>query len=348
MILTTLALGALLAPQSVTDTSRPHHSFRFVYQADVPVVPSGAKQVRLWLPVPLDTPDQTITKLVISAQLVDSGDGGSSTASAAIMGKTPDDLKRDTTQGELTFTVRDIEGGFGRSVCIESPGKPIKAELAFDVTRYETKGGGKASPAELAALTDAEPLIPLDGKVAAVAASLKTPSEPLATARALYDHTLERMKYDKPESGGWGRGDAEWACDAKFGNCTDFHSYFMGLARSKGMPARFEMGFSVPPAAADGGEKEAKVGGYHCWAYVWIEGHGWMPVDVSEADKNPAKAEYFFGTLDADRVTMTGGRDLVLDPAPAAGALNFFVYPYAEIDGKPAEKVEKAFRRIDQ
>jgi len=37
---------------------------------------------------------------------------------------------------------------------------------------------------------------------------------------------------------GWGRGDAKWACDAKFGNCTDFHSYFMGLARSKGPPAR--------------------------------------------------------------------------------------------------------------
>jgi transglutaminase-like putative cysteine protease len=150
------------------------------------------------------------------------------------------------------------------------------------------------------------------------------------------------MKYDKPEGDkGWGRGDAEWACDAKFGNCTDFHSYFMGLARTKGMPARFEMGFSIP----GGEEKEAKVGGYHCWAYVWIDGHGWMPVDISEADKNPAKAEYFFGTLDADRVTMTGGRDLTLEPAPASGKQNFLVYPLAEVDGKKVD-VTRAFKRI--
>lgn len=344
MILTTLALSAFSLTQGVTDTNRPHHSFRFVYQAEVTEVAAGSKQVRLWIPVPLDTPDQTISKLVISAQVAGTNGDTQSSAAGAIMGKTPDELMRDATQGDLKFTVRDIEGGFGRSVCIESPGKPFKAELAFDVTRYETKGGGKASAEELADAKEAEPLIPLDGKVAAVAASLKTPSEPKATARALYDHTLERMKYDKPESGGWGRGDAEWACDAKFGNCTDFHSYFMGLARSKGMSARFEMGFSVPPA---GGEKEAKVGGYHCWAYVWIEGFGWMPVDISEADKNPSKVEYFFGTLDADRVTMTGGRDLVLEPAPAAGALNFFVYPYAEIDGKTVEKVGRAFKRID-
>ena len=162
-------------------------------------------------------------------------------------------------------------------------------------------------------------------------------------ARTLYDHTLERMKYDKPEGDkGWGRGDAEWACDAKFGNCTDFHSYFMGLARSKGMPARFEMGFSIPAGA----DKEAKVGGYHCWAYVWLESYGWLPVDISEADKNPAKSDYFFGTLDADRVTVTGGRDLTLTPTPAAGTLNFFVYPYAEVDGKKVDAT-RAFKRIN-
>jgi transglutaminase-like putative cysteine protease len=151
------------------------------------------------------------------------------------------------------------------------------------------------------------------------------------------------MSYAKPEGLPWGRGDSEWACDARVGNCTDFHSYFMGLARSKGLAARFEMGFPVP----GGPEREAKVGGYHCWAYVWIEGHGWLPVDISEADKHPEKSDYFFGTLDADRVTMTGGRDLVLSPAPAEGPLNFFVYPYAEVDGKKVEGVTREFKRIN-
>jgi transglutaminase-like putative cysteine protease len=338
MLLTTLALSALLSTQGAKlDSSRPHRSFRFVYTAAVPTVTSGAKQVRLWIPVPLDTSDQTIGNLELETKNPADGQAGSSVSGAKAA-----DLK-DGSKGQVKWTFHDIGGGFGRSVCVESPGTPIEVALAFDVTRYETKGGGKATPEELAELKRPDKMIPLDGKVAAVAAGLKLPSDPKAAVRSLYDHTLERMKYDKPEADkSWGRGDAEWACDARFGNCTDFHSYFMGLARVKGMPARFEMGFSIP----GGNEKEAKVGGYHCWAYVWLEGQGWMPVDISEADKHPEKTDFFFGTLDADRVTMTGGRDLTLTPAPAAGVLNFFVYPYAEVDGQKVEAA-KSFLRIN-
>jgi transglutaminase superfamily protein len=340
MILGSLVIASLLAAQDAKpDPARAQRSFRFVYTAAIPEVPAGAKQARLWVPIPLDTPDQTIGKLMLSAKVTRENSG----VAGALMGPKPDDLPKDSAKNGVKFTLRDIAGGFGRTACIETAGEPFEVELSFDVTRYETKGGGKASPAELAELKQADKMIPLDGKVAAVAASMPLPEDPKTLARKLYDHTLDRMKYDKPESGGWGRGDAEWACDAKFGNCTDFHSYFMGLARTKGLPARFEMGFSIP----GGDEKEAKVGGYHCWAYVWIEGYGWMPVDISEADKNPTKSEYFFGTLDADRVTMTGGRDLTLTPSPAEGTLNFFVYPYAEIDGKKVDSVTRSFKRIN-
>jgi len=335
MFLTTLTLSALLSFQGAKlDASRPQRSFRFVYTAGIPEVAAGAKQVRLWIPVPLDTPDQVIENLAFQA----TASGAPGTAS----GKKPADLKDGAAPG-MKWSFHDLAGGFGRSACVETEGKPVQVELAFDVTRYETKGGGKASPEELAELKQPDKLIPLDGKVAAVAAGMKLPSDPKAAVRSLYDHTLERMKYDKPEGDkGWGRGDAEWACDAKFGNCTDFHSYFMGLARVKGLPARFEMGFSIP----GGAEKESKVGGYHCWAYVWLEGQGWMPVDISEADKHADKADYFFGTLDADRVTMTGGRDLTLTPSPAAGTLNFFIYPHAEVDGQKVE-ASKSFKRIN-
>ncbi|MEQ1891750.1 MAG: transglutaminase-like domain-containing protein [Planctomycetota bacterium] len=341
MILSSLALCAALLAQDAKAQAAPSpsRSFRFVYSAAIPEVAAGAKQTRLWIPVPVDTADQKITNLVVQAKL----GTDASAPTGSIMAPTPAKLE-DSARDGLKFTVRDIQGGIGRSVCVETAGKPVSVELSFDVERRETKGGGKASAAELEELKQADKMIPLTGKVAAVAAALPDAKEPKATIRALYDHTLERMKYDKPEGDkGWGRGDAEWACDAKYGNCTDFHSYFMGLARKKGIPARFEMGFSIP----GGTEKEAKVGGYHCWAYAWVEGHGWWPVDISEADKHPEKAEYFFGALDADRVTMTGGRDLTLEPSPAEGTLNFFVYPYGETDGKKADNVTKAFKRIN-
>jgi hypothetical protein len=66
-------------------------------------------------------------------------------------------------------------------------------------------------------------------------------------------------------------------------------------------------------------------------------------VDISEADKNPLMKDYYFGNLTADRVTFSVGRDLTLEPPQAAGPVNFLVYPYTEVDGKPHASFEKRF-----
>ena len=69
-----------------------------------------------------------------------------------------------------------------------------------------------------------------------------------------------------------------------------------------------------------------------------------MPVDVSEAWKNREKRDYYFGNLDEDRIEFTEGRDIILEPPANTGALNYFIYPYAEADGKPVENVKANFR----
>jgi transglutaminase-like putative cysteine protease len=147
--------------------------------------------------------------------------------------------------------------------------------------------------------------------------------------RALFDIVNQHMQYrkDKP---GWGRGDSDWACESGFGNCTDFHSLFLSLARANHLPAKFEIGFSIPPIKGGG-----VVSGYHCWAWFKPAGHGWVPVDISEANKHPEKRDYYFGHLDADRVAFTTGRDLILDPKQDGPPLNFFVFPYVEVHGAP-------------
>ena len=329
-------LASCHATQDVRiDNDRQSRSFRFVYEAAVEEVPAEAQRVRLWIPLPQDTADQQVSNVELTI-----------TPAQGEPQRTQVDDSEDLEKGRvgetLTWVANDFVEGQGRSLCVETKGKPVSLQVAYDVTRYETMGGGSADEDELEQLTEPNTMIPLDGKVARIASELKTGSDTLSTARVLYAHVLDQMRYDKPEGGAWGRGDAEWACDARFGNCTDFHSYFMGLARAKSIPARFEMGFSVP----GGEEREATVGGYHCWAFFWGGERGWVPVDISEADKHPEKADYFFGKLDADRFTLTGGRDLVLDPEPEAGTLNFFVYPYAEVDGKAWSKTKKSFRRI--
>jgi transglutaminase-like putative cysteine protease len=327
-----LAQGQVNEKRLDVDTSRPQRSFRFVHSAGLPDVPAGARESRLWVPIPIDTPDQTIAHLAVR------GSGGSTDFST-------DGVRPTGSAGsgaeEVRWSLADIRHGSGRSLCVETRGMPIQLEITFDVTRYESQGGGRATADELAQARAADKLIPLTGKVARMASAMKLDADPLKAGRSLYDFVLERMKYDKPEGQPWGKGDAEWACDSRFGNCTDFHSVFIGLARAKGIPARFEMGFAVP----GGSEPELEIKGYHCWAYFWSEGRGWVPVDISEADKDPSKAEYFFGRLDADRFTVTVGRDVELTPAPKLGARNFFVYPYAEVDGVEA-KTTRAFRRL--
>ena len=68
-------------------------------------------------------------------------------------------------------------------------------------------------------------------------------------------------------------------------------------------------------------------------------------MDISEADKAPEKTEYFFGNICQNRFSMSSGRDLVLEPKQQGGPVNFFIYPYLEVDGKPGgAQVEKTFR----
>ena len=181
-------------------------------------------------------------------------------------------------------------------------------------------------------------LIPTDGKIKELAEEVTgSQSGAVAKAKAAYDYFFTNMRYDKTGSG-WGRGDALWACDAKRGNCTDFHSPFIGIMRADGIPARFDIGFPLPEDKDKG-----DIAGYHCWAEFYARKTGWIPVDISEAWKAKQKEDYFFGSVDANRVQLSTGRDIALSPKQDGPALNYFVYPYVEVDGRPYEKLDKQF-----
>ena len=134
----------------------------------------------------------------------------------------------------------------------------------------------------------------------------------------------------------FGNGNSIYACDIGVGNCTDYHSYFMSLNRSLNVPTRFHMGFPIPSG------NKGKVKGYHCWADYYVEGEGWYPVDISEADKDPSKAEYFFGTVDENRVEMNTGRDFKLDGYEPKFT-NLFIYPLVEVNDIASNDFSKSF-----
>jgi len=173
-------------------------------------------------------------------------------------------------------------------------------------------------------------LIPVGGrflKIAGEAIGAKSKDNKLVQARALYDYIIDNMRYMK--HGNYGNGDAVYACDTRTGNCTEFHSFFISLARSVGIPARFAIGASIPSDRNEGG-----MDGYHCWAEFYAEGK-WWPVDISEGNKYTALATYYFGRHPANRLELSRGRDLEVIPRPESGPINFLAYPLLEVGGEP-------------
>jgi transglutaminase-like putative cysteine protease len=230
----------------------------------------------------------------------------------------------------------------------------IPLSFTYRVQRKEVIGSrrGSAVTKEDAALflkPDAK--VPVGGKPATLLQGKPIPADRKDLARLLYDVVNEHMQYSKKGTG-WGQGDAVWACDSRYGNCTDFHSLFISLARTNKMPAKFEIGFAVP----EKGKAEAGkgvIGGYHCWAEVSPDGKTWIPVDISQAnqvkDTNPKMVEYLFGNLTEDRIVFSVGRDLTLVPPQSGPPLNFFIYPYVEVEGQPypAGKIRNQFSYQD-
>jgi transglutaminase-like putative cysteine protease len=269
-----------------------------VYVATLSDIPSVEK-LDVWIPLPRSGEHQTVANVVIESP------------------------HRFVRQREERW------GNEYAHALVSNPPSTIEVRVRFTVTRREAKMDGAAGHSgDLRLALQADRLVTLSPRIRRLAAEVTAgKSSPREQARAIYDHLLATMTYDKVVPG-WGTGDTERACDIRKGNCTDFHSLFMSLARASGVPARFVIGF--PTSAAEG-----LVRGYHCWAEFWLEGEGWVPVDASDASKNAKLRDYLFGSLDPERVEFTIGRDLVLTP-PTAEPLNYFIHPYGEANGRPA------------
>jgi transglutaminase-like putative cysteine protease len=264
------------------------------------------------------------------------------------------EVKVVSANGDLKLK-KTHESRFGNEMYYAEVSKVTQPELHFevvyDVIRHERLTLGIARPhltevqlkeRDRKDYLQPDKLVPVTGLPAQLAAKeTEGKTTPLDKARAIYDYVFTTMRYDKTGTG-WGRGDVLYACDARKGNCTDFHSLFIAMARSQGIPARFEIGFPLPPD-----KHAAEIAGYHCWADFFEPQHGWIPVDISEAWKHQEKRDYFFGAHDVNRVQFTMGRDLRLSPPQEGAPLNYFVYPYVEVGGKEYPNLSLAFSFAD-
>lgn len=321
--ITALVSAALLLVGFSLSASRkpvpavPSRAFQFTTVVHVPALPSGSRQLKLWIPLPYQDAYQSVAQLKIESPVAYK-------------------IEREPQYGDR-YAYLAVNAS-------KTPG-PFDITISFHARRFEHRvsltpsGRPPSAPRlELARFLRPDTLVPIDGKIADLSREQTDgATQPLAKARKLYDYVIASMHYDH-DGKDWGRGDALWACDAKHGNCTDFHSLFISMARAAGVPARFEIGFPLPSDS-----HQAAITNYHCWAEFYVEGIGWIPIDASEAWKHKEKIDYFFGATDTNRLMMTLGRDIRLHPSQAGGPLNYSVYPYAELDGKPFTELKNDY-----
>jgi transglutaminase-like putative cysteine protease len=309
----TLAVMGLSAMADTPTKKEPRtRSFLFHYTATIDGLTAG-KNVRVWLPVPPSTEDQDVDIV----------------------------LKNLPAKAQV-----DREPLYGNQIMyIHAPAPaqgPLTLSVSYKVTRREVRADFSKKPdsaEKISRFLQPDAMVPVGGKPLKLLKGREVPMDAVEAARLFYDVVNNHMRYSK-EGLGWGRGDAEWACDSRYGNCSDFHSLFISLVRSQKIPAKFEIGFPLPEQRGAG-----EIPGYHCWAKFRPADKDWIPVDISEANKNPQLREYYFGNLTEDRITFSTGRDIDLVPKQDGPPLNFFVYPYVEVDGKalPPEKIGRQF-----
>src|SRR5712692_9452265 len=192
--------------------------FEFVYRVKLPEIEGEA---RLWIPLAKTDAFQTVTNEEISIP-----------------------IKWEKVQD------RD----YGNDICVLHPqpsdsGKTI--ELRYLVVRKE-RAAYPPKGEDPSRFLRPEKLVPLNETFKTLADQATAgKKDDVDRAKALYDHVLGRMRYDKSGTG-WGRGDAIYACYAKTGNCSDFHAYFIALSRSVGIPARFAIGATIPAEKNEG------------------------------------------------------------------------------------------------
>ncbi|GFO65415.1 hypothetical protein GMPD_33340 [Geomonas paludis] len=279
--------------------------------------PQQVQDVKMWFPYPTSDLNQKIENLHF--------DGNYSTFT----------LSREPQSGAL-YLYTEWHG----------PQKERHLTVTFDATAQERKVAKLVEqpapfPPEVVKYVKAEFWIPSDEKKVKALAHQITAGKKgtLGKARAVYDWVVDNTKRD-PNVPGCGVGNVQATLAARSGKCADISTLYVALARAAGVPAREVFGLRLGrPGQTDISN------GHHCWAEFYLPGTGWVPVDPADVtkavyEKKLTRAaakpyrEYYFGAVDEFRIVLQkGGRGIVFTEGNKE-KVNYFMYPYAEADGK--------------
>jgi transglutaminase-like putative cysteine protease len=314
------ALAIVNVPVLFAQTSPEPTSTTYQVEQTVTLsgIPAGAHTVKWWISIPGADSNQEVLDLAATIpgnwSIVTEPDRGNRFLFTEIS-----EPAATALTAKLDFTLRR------QSVSIAID--PAKVGPINDTVR-------KVYADEL--ILDAPHMQVTPGITAMAAKACGNESNPAIEANALLNLVASTtIHYSRdPSKSKYSPGDAEICLAHGGGTCTDIHSLFIALARSRGIPARLQMGYRL---------KEANEGkrvdpGYRCWAEYFLPGYGWVPTDLVEAEdpKGLGAARWFSG-LTARRLWLNQGREFNLpDRASTGHRVNTMIIGYAEIDGVEA------------
>lgn len=282
-------------------------------------IPSNAKRVQLWISLPGDERNQKLMNLEVTE--------------CPGKWRLVNDLDR---RGNFLFV--EIESPSSDSLVVKTSYQIIRSPEFTDV---DTSKSGQLNEVTKQLLADHlvldAPHMTVTPEFQAIADKVCGDESNIARqARLILEHvasTVDHYSYTKdPSMPTCGIGDASVCKKQGGGCCTDLNSYFITLARARGIPARLNMGFRLPEKNRD----KLLDAGYRCWVEYFVPNYGWISADVVEADTPGGLGhERWLSGLTSRRIWLNQGREFAFADKETPGRINNMTIGYAEIDGQP-------------
>ena len=315
IIIALLSIGALMGLGHPVKAEENNSGV--VVQKVALAVNEGYQKARLWLPYPLSRDSQVVSDVRVEGNY------------------RSQNVYSDPHSGAV-YLYAEWDGGVRPELTLQYhvTAQPFRHEKVVD--------DGTPLPPEVKKYTENSYFLPTDGQIGQLAAEITEGKHSiLEKARAIYDWTVANT-YRDPDIQGCGLGIVEQTLAQRGGKCADISSVFISLLRAAGVPALDIYGLRL--SDQDGADI---TGGYHCWAQFYVPGTGWVtadPADVRRAmlneklnlDEAGKWIDFFWLGADGQRfILQEDARGVTFNPAQDAGPLNYFMYPYAEVDGQP-------------
>jgi len=267
--------------------------------------------LKIWLPLPIETGSQTnVTILSIEpAQYVKSETGTGTDMGVAY----------------LEVPVSEINGSF---LNVTATFRFVQHDQHFTIDPVKVLPYNTSSPEYRKYTASGTNIVITPAMKAKAQEIVGNETNPYLQAQKIYWYIVDTIPYSHaPHS--WlmtsGTPESEYVLDTGIGDCGTQSMYFAALCRSLGIPARAAGGYQIIPPGN---------GSTHFWAEYYLEGYGWIPVDVTAAetadwaynaipdDRHRFKA-YYFGSLDPYRYVIQKDVDIPLTPTPPDDAVLF-------------------------